>query len=80
MNTPLDITVARLGERMDNIEESHTRSRLFQAEVTRAIEGVKIAFEGVRTKVFIIMWLLGAVATGVIAVAGTLLAGLIQHR
>lgn len=78
--TPLNVIVARLGERMDNVEESHSRHREFEAEVTRAIEGVKVAAEGIRTKVALVLWLLAAVATGVIATAGTLLAGLISHR
>jgi hypothetical protein len=69
--------VRSLEGRIEKVEESHARHRNFEVEVVRSIEGVKLAFEAVKVKVSLMLWLAGAIAVGAITTAGAVIASLI---
>jgi hypothetical protein len=75
MPNPYTYDIKALEAKVDDIEESHARHRELLAEISRALDGVKVAFEGIKVKVGLIMWLLGAIAVGAITAGATLLAG-----
>jgi len=69
--------VREIEGRLSVVEESHTRHRDFEGEIARSIEGIKVAFEGMKVKMSLILWLAGAIATGALATAGAVIAALV---